>query len=1180
MGEEKIDELCGVVRACHITVLLETRTNEVGKILQKRLHGFSIYQSYIPQSCTGRKGYGIAVVIAPSVSESVSLWHLSDDIQALWLRCDGSLFGSKRDVALGAVYLNPDNKNRSKNSLTETFDVLFDEAMTASCMIGEVVMMGDFNAHIGDESEFTDEHASLLEDIPCLKHHRMADRQSKNIDRAGKLLLDLAAAGPFMILTGRGKGDSGEASFVGYRQKRSTRPDHVLLSPSLYNSVVSSRVFDNKLRISDHNCIETRFLSDSAALAPDNCGTYEHSCDSDCMRGILCWCPERAACYAEFIEEQEEFRNIFIKSVREKNVEAACEVFTRLVHAAALHAGMRRCSSCVFFNRGKRIRAGQRKAPWFSDACRVKKARFWELFRGFQDFTEAKKDYRKQLRGDKRVFGKERTKLLLDKLANRNEGVFELLRERKTSEPTPISDNAWKEYLDAHFHAVDVSRGAKPVSDRRRAGLDGRAIAVPLGRGRMQQGTSDGDEFHLPSTSQLYHIVGKYLGKMEASSSPGFESFSVPFIKYACVRDEGNERQMRNVLLPYIVELFHLALEQRYIPREWKRAKLSPIYKKGSKADPGNYRMIAVSGTLYRLYANTLRDLVTDWAVKKRKIPDTQFGFYPGRNTLQPIFILRHLVHAARHMKHGNRPHLHAAFVDFSQAYDTVSRPCLWEHLHRNRMPKHLLEVIQQIYEGDEYVLVDGIKKVSTNNRDEATSLRGVKQGCPLSPLLFSLYINDIEWVIEGCEGAVTGTESLRVASLLFADDLVLTSNSIAQLQKMLRRLQSYAANKGLVVNTGKSQVVNFNSYVHSNIPDVFYDGRKLEKRGSFKYLGMLFDKHLNLDKAIEQAAQPFAAAIRRVRELGYKWGVRDRPHVMLWLFRTYALSAGMYASQVWSTQYLTARKVFENVMQRRCMVFLKRMLRVKNSTSNWVVLRECAQEPLQFYWLRATAKFWNSLLEANSITLRGVLKADMALGNAGMHTCWSRQLKEGLSDLHNAATYKENLRLFQKLDLNKLRCDVRYRQQSIWREAECLSPETSSKKVAVYHGWFAEPLRRYTDPRCPACLPQYLLLNLSNRVLRNVSRFRLRGHNLQSETRLYLDKDRSASGCPLCGSDNLQDEKHMVFDCFGEEVANLRQQYASLFSNIERGDLKAFMLQRHVDVHKFISRLMDICDS
>ena len=62
--------------------------------------------------------------------------------------------------------------------------------------------------------------------------------------------------------------------------------------------------------------------------------------------------------------------------------------------------------------------------------------------------------------------------------------------------------------------------------------------------------------------------------------------------------------------------------------------------------------MIAVSGVMYRIFVNVLKDLVTDWCVcvcvKKGKIPDTQFGFFPGRSTLHPLFILRHLRHAAK----------------------------------------------------------------------------------------------------------------------------------------------------------------------------------------------------------------------------------------------------------------------------------------------------------------------------------------------------------------------------------------------------------------------------------------------------------------------------------------------------------------------------------------------------
>ena len=105
----------------------------------------------------------------------------------------------------------------------------------------------------------------------------------------------------------------------------------------------------------------------------------------------------------------------------------------------------------------------------------------------------------------------------------------------------------------------------------------------------------------------------------------------------------------------------------------------------------------------------------------------------------------------------------------------------------------------------------------------------------------------------------------------------------------------------------------------------------------------MIFDRHMNLDTAAGQAAKSFRAAIRRVKELGLENKVVDRPHIMLWLFKTYAISAGMYGSQVWSTHYLHPNKTFQNILQVKHMNFLKRLLRLKDGTGNWTVLRECA---------------------------------------------------------------------------------------------------------------------------------------------------------------------------------------------------------------------------------------------
>eukprot|EP00983_Pelagomonas_calceolata_P014537 462229-Pelagomonas_calceolata.AAC.1 len=126
-----------------------------------------------------------------------------------------------------------------------------------------------------------------------------------------------------------------------------------------------------------------------------------------------------------------------------------------------------------------------------------------------------------------------------------------------------------------------------------------------------------------------------------------------------------------------------------------------PSYISGDLSNPGNYRMIAVSGVMNRIYANVLKDLVRDWCVQTNKVLDTQFTFYPGRSTLHPLFVLRHLKNEAKKLKPQQSPRLHAAFIDLSQAYDTVPSLQLWGHLHRIAMPALLLQAIKEMYKAD-----------------------------------------------------------------------------------------------------------------------------------------------------------------------------------------------------------------------------------------------------------------------------------------------------------------------------------------------------------------------------------------------------------------------------------------------------------------------------------------------
>eukprot|EP00983_Pelagomonas_calceolata_P120841 1160743-Pelagomonas_calceolata.AAC.1 len=293
-----------------------------------------------------------------------------------------------------------------------------------------------------------------------------------------------------------------------------------------------------------------------------------------------------------------------------------------------------------------------------------------------------------------------------------------------------------------------------------------------------------------------------------------------------------------------------------------------------------------------RMYANVVRAFLTDWCQEANKIPGTQFGFYPGRNTLQPMFhhlhLLCHLQHAAHTVRPNNSSRLHAAFIG-----GTLAAPPPHQHAH-------FFALSYPRSADDEYVLKDGAKTAHVH------PTRGVKQGCPLSPLLFSLYINDVDSIAEDVRGAVTGTEDVCVTHMLYADDLTLLTNEASVLQTMLCRLAVYARKKHLMINTAKSEVVHFNSK-WNNLPVFTIGSNALAHKDSFKYLGMMFYRTLAMSKLAKNAPRAILTSAYRILRFVHEHTFADRPHASLWFAKMHVVPAGMYASQVWGTGFMQA---------------------------------------------------------------------------------------------------------------------------------------------------------------------------------------------------------------------------------------------------------------------------------
>ena len=166
--------------------------------------------------------------------------------------------------------------------------------------------------------------------------------------------------------------------------------------------------------------------------------------------------------------------------------------------------------------------------------------------------------------------------------------------------------------------------------------------------------------------------------------------------------------------------------------------------------------------------------------------------------TTDNIFILHGLI---SHCINNNEK-LFSAFVDFQKAFDYIVHDILWFKLVEIGVRGKMLNVIKSIYSNLK-------SRVKFDNRvsSDFTCCLGVRQGECLSPILFSMYLNDIEreYILKGAEGVDIGM--LKLFLLLYADDIILFANDKENLQLSLNILENYCKRWKLKVNTQKQRL-------------------------------------------------------------------------------------------------------------------------------------------------------------------------------------------------------------------------------------------------------------------------------------------------------------------------------------------------------------------------------------
>ena len=407
------------------------------------------------------------------------------------------------------------------------------------------------------------------------------------------------------------------------------------------------------------------------------------------------------------------------------------------------------------------------------------------------------------------------------------------------------------------------------------------------------------DTSSMPEAEQLYtgtdplmeveiteDKVKSKLVSLKPSSAPGPDSMWPRVLN-----------RLADVLAKPLAIIYTKFLGQGTVPPVWKTANVCPIFKKGSKTEPGNYRPVSLTCVICKVMESVIRDSIVEHLTKNKLIRDSQHGFMAGRSCLTNL--LEYLEALTKWVDEGAP--VDVVYLDFAKAFDKVPTARLIEKCRGVGIRGKVLEWIQEWLSGrKQRVVLNG--QVSS----WCDVWSGVPQGSVLGPTLFLIYINDIDRAVD-----VSGSVLKK-----FADDtkfamVVGNESDRSRFQAGLDSLQTWSEEWQMLFNVSKCKIIHMG---HKNMQyNYTMNGRTLETVDSEKDVGVIIHQSL---KPSLQCAKAASKANLVLGQLARAVTYRDKV-TFIRLYTVYVRPHLEYAVQSWCPYYDADKKVLENVQRR-----------------------------------------------------------------------------------------------------------------------------------------------------------------------------------------------------------------------------------------------------------------------
>ena len=476
------------------------------------------------------------------------------------------------------------------------------------------------------------------------------------------------------------------------------------------------------------------------------------------------------------------------KLIYETSISSTCCEPNYIMHILSSHLNE---AQCVPYQR--------KSKPWFNKQLYLKHQNLRKLRSNVDpDYFYQKRAYKSVLQSSKRQYYKNRELQLVEQAQSDKANFWKILRSRtQKAQACCVPLSTWFDHFCKLFSNPN------------------KHDAVILNH------NYDADYFDCLFTEPEVHCL---IRTQPSGKATGPDGISYDILK-----------QYANDLIPLLTQLFNACWVTGTIPTQWKLSYLIPVYKgKGPKADPNNYRGIALTSCVMKILTGLIYQRLYWWAEVNELLPETQFGFRRGFSTTDAATNLKLTIEKG--IQSIGR--YYVCFVDFTKAFDTVDRTKLLQKLCDFGVGGYTLQLINCCISHNLFSVLD-----SGLLSDPIPTATGVPQGDRLSPLLFILFLADLSPILQNTKCSV----------FFYADDLAIGSTVIDNVQNAMNQLSQYCDENSLEVNVSKTKIVKFrNGGAFSQADKLFYYDQPIEFVSQFLYLGIIFSTKLSSEMHLE----------------------------------------------------------------------------------------------------------------------------------------------------------------------------------------------------------------------------------------------------------------------------------------------------------------------------------------